>query len=73
MSIGANLKRVRMKAGLNQTELAQRVGVTQSMIAQIERGTKAMTMELGRELAKALSVQVEEFLRDEQSSGAEDD
>lgn len=65
MSIGANLKRVRLEAGLNQTELAEKVGVTQSMIAQIERGTKAMTMELGRELAEALNVQVGEFLKNE--------
>lgn len=62
MSIGENLRRLRLNAGLSQSELAETVGVTQPMIAQVERGTKALTLELGSELATALKVQVTEFL-----------
>lgn len=69
MSIGANLKRVRTKAGLSQSELAELVGVTQSMIAQVERGTKALTLELGREIAIALNIQIGEFLKEAPDNG----
>lgn len=64
MSIGANLKRLRSDRGMSQTELAAAVNVTQPMIAQIERGTKALTMELGKEIAEVLKVSVNELLAD---------
>lgn len=62
MSIGTNLKRIRKDKGMSQQELAEAVGVTQSMIAQIERGTKALTMELGKEIAKVLEVKIDKLL-----------
>ena len=49
---------------MSQTELAEAVNVTQSMIAQIERGTKSLTMELGKEVSEALKVSVNELLED---------
>lgn len=64
MSIGANLKRLRTDKGMSQTELAGAVNVTQSMIAQVERGTKALTMELGKEISEVLGVSVNELLED---------
>lgn len=64
MSIGANLKRLRTDKGLSQTELAEAVNVTQPMIAQIERGTKSLTMELGKEISEVLKVSVNELLED---------
>ena len=64
MSIGANLKRLRTNKGISQLELATAVNVTQPMIAQIERGTKALTMELGKEIAEVLKVSINELLED---------
>lgn len=64
MSIGGNLKRLRTDRGLSQKELADKVNVTQSMIAQIERGTKAMTMELGKEISEALKIPINELLEE---------
>lgn len=64
MSIGANLKRLRTDKGMSQTELAGAVNVTQSMIAQVERGTKALTMELGKKISEVLGVSVNELLED---------
>lgn len=64
MSIGANLKRLRMDKNMSQAELAESVNVTQSMIAQIERGTKALTMELGREISEVLEVPINELLKE---------
>lgn len=62
MSIGANVRRLRKEKGISQTELAEAVHVTQSMIAQIERGTKALTMELGMEISEALGVSINALL-----------
>lgn len=64
MSVGTNLKRIRNKAGISQTELAEIVGVTQSMIAQAERGTRSLTLELGREIAIALNIHIDELLEE---------
>lgn len=62
-SVGDNIKMYRKQRGLTQEQLAQQVGVTHSMICQIERGTKAATMQLGKEIADALDVSVEELLK----------
>lgn len=64
MSIGENLKRLRTDKGMSQLELAKAVGVTQPMIAQLERGTKALTMELGKDISNALNVAINELLED---------
>lgn len=70
MSIGGNLKRLRIDRGLSQKELANKVNVTQPMIAQIERGTKAMTMELGKEISEVLKIPIDELLK-ETTAGTE--
>ena len=63
MSIGENIKRIRLERGLTQKQLAEIVGVTSPMITQIERGTRHATMELGKEIADALSCDINEFYR----------
>lgn len=40
VSIGENLKRMRLKCGMTQTELARKVNVDNSLICQFERGQK---------------------------------
>lgn len=64
MSIGANLKRLRTEKGMSQEELASSVNVAQPMIAQIERGTKALTMELAKEVLKVLGATVDDLWDD---------
>lgn len=63
MSVGSNIKHLRMMNGLSQEELADKVNVTKSMISQIERGTKNLTMELGEELAKVLGCDIRDFVK----------
>lgn len=63
MSIGQNLKRLRNEKGISQSELAAGVGISQPMIAQVERGTKSLTLELGKEIADYLGATVDELLR----------
>lgn len=61
MSIGTNLKRLRTEKGMSQAELAKAVNITQPMVAQIERGTKALTMELGKDITEVLEISIEEL------------
>ncbi|MDO4302115.1 MAG: helix-turn-helix transcriptional regulator [Clostridia bacterium] len=63
MSVGSNIKFLRMMKGLSQEELAERVNVTKSMISQIERGTKNLTMELSVELARELGCDIRDFVK----------
>lgn len=63
MSIGENLRRLRMSKSLSQQDLSVKVGVNQSMIAQLERGTKSMTLALANEISKVLNCKIEDFLK----------
>ena len=61
MSIGENIRNIREGRGIAQVELAGQVGVTQSMLCQIERGTKACSMQMGADIARALGCTVMEL------------
>lgn len=61
MNIGENVKKFRTDKGMLQTELAEKIGVTQPMICMIERGTKAPSMQLGKQIADALGVSVDKL------------
>lgn len=63
MSIGENLKRIRLERGMTQEHLAAAVGVSIPMISQAERGTKTITLPLANEIATVLGCRVEDFLR----------
>lgn len=65
MNIGKNIKIMRIKAGLQQVELAEKLGVSQSMICQIERGTKSCTMQLGAEIAEVLGCTIGDLMTDD--------
>ena len=58
LSIGERIAKLREVANLSQRDLAQMVGVSYSMIAQIERGTKTVSLQLGKAIAKALDVDI---------------
>ena len=60
--VGANIKKIRVSAGLTQLQLAKKVGVSKPMICQIERGTKIPTVILAKEIADALNVNINELL-----------
>ncbi len=64
MSIGANVKHLRTEKEMSQEELAQAVGVSRAMIAQVERGTKSLTLALGKEIADVFGVPINELLED---------
>lgn len=68
MNIGKNIKLLRIKADMQQVELANRLGISQSMLSQIERGTKACSMQLGADIAEALDCKVEDLLAENESA-----
>ena len=68
MSVGENIKRIRLERKMTQEQLAEIIGVTRPMITQIERGTKSARMELGKEIADALSCDINEFYRSDSVS-----
>lgn len=64
MSIGENIRNLRLNKGLTQSELGEEINVHQSMIAQIERGTKIPTILLSREIAKILNCTIDDLLKE---------
>ncbi len=62
-NIGNNLKEIRLVRNLTQDELAEKVKVSQAMIAQLERGTKSLSVPLGKEIAKVLNCSLEDLAK----------
>lgn len=58
MGMGERIADYRKRANLTQKELAQKAGVSGGMIGQIERGTKTVSLQLGKTLAKILKVDI---------------
>lgn len=63
MSVAENVCKLRTEKGMTQQELADKIGVSRQMIGQIERGSKLPTIVLGRDIAVALGVGVEDLLK----------
>ena len=40
MSVGANIRRIRERNGMTQSELADKAGITQAMLCWIEQGNR---------------------------------
>ncbi|HEX2079403.1 MAG TPA: helix-turn-helix transcriptional regulator [Longimicrobium sp.] len=57
LTIARNVFRLRVRAGITQTELARRVGTSQPRIAQIESAQANVTVDTLDRIAAAFSVQ----------------
>lgn len=62
MSVGENIRVLRERSGMSQAQLAEKAGVSQAMMCQIERGTKNPSLQVGKEIARALNVTIESLL-----------
>ncbi len=62
MSVGENIKQLRMQNNMTQSELANAVCVTVSMISQIERDVKTPTILLARDIANVFSCKTDDLL-----------
>lgn len=58
------IRALRKKAGLTQAELGERVGLHQTQIGNLENGSRNLTLEWARRLAKALDARVIDLLDD---------
>ena len=57
-----NVKKLRLKAGLTQTELALAIGVTQKEISRWETGSRTPQVETFASICKALNVSADVLL-----------
>jgi len=70
-SINEKIKRIRLEAGVNQAVVARSAGLKQSSYASIEKGdTKAISIEVGRGIAKALGLSFNELFEIELSENS---
>lgn len=72
MSIGENIRRLRIAAGLTQKEIAGKVGVCTSTVTQWELGMSAPRMSRVDTIAKALGVSSGEIVEDWRNEGLAD-
>ncbi len=63
-TVGANLRRYRKENDITQDELSEKVGISTSFCANLERGSKAMSMYVLRDLADALGITADYLLYD---------
>lgn len=64
MTVGQNIKRLRIRAGLSQEELAQKIGKTRSMISQYESDRYLPRMGTVERLAAAFGVKKSEIIEE---------
>ncbi len=64
MSVGTNVRKMRLERNMTQEKLGKEVSVSTQMISQVERGTKSLTMELAKELADFFGCKTDDFLKD---------
>ena len=64
MTVGQNIRRLRERAGMSQSELARRIGKTRSMISQYECDMYAPRMGTVEKLAAALNCKKSEIIDD---------
>jgi DNA-binding transcriptional regulator YiaG len=60
--IGNLLAAARLKAGLNQAEIAEQLGIRQNMVSDYERGRRTLSAAMAKRFSAALRVK-EEHLR----------
>lgn len=63
MSIGENVRSKRIALKLTQKELADAVGVDKAMICQIERGSKTLSMPLGKQIAEIFKCSLDSLVK----------
>jgi len=61
--VGENLRKIRIKIGLTQEEVALRSGLSQGYINQLESGKRMFTQKSLEQIAKALKIPIIDFFR----------
>jgi transcriptional regulator with XRE-family HTH domain len=63
---GAAIRRRRLEAALTQEQLAESARIHPTYVSMVERGVKNPTLDVADRLARALSVPLQEIIRDVQ-------
>lgn len=61
-SVGANIRRMRLRAGISQAELARRLDVSRASVANWETGMTCPRLRTALALADALGCKAEDFM-----------
>ena len=59
----ALLRRIRLEAGLTQTQVSHRLGLPQSFVSKYESGTRRLDLLDLRRVCRALGISLAEFVR----------
>ena len=65
MTFGQNLKAIRKRMKLTQTEMAEWIGISQSYLADIEHNRKNISLAVVLRIAKGLNISVNELINDD--------
>lgn len=65
--VGARIKELRLRRGLNKNALANLAGVSPSYIYQLEEGSKSPTVEYLSHICWGLNITLEEFFKAEKN------
>jgi transcriptional regulator with XRE-family HTH domain len=68
--VGENLKKMRLRMGLTQEEVALRSGLSQGYINQLENGKRMFTQKSLEQIAKGLNVALIDFFEGEKREEA---
>jgi transcriptional regulator with XRE-family HTH domain len=60
---GLRIRKLRMKRGLSQVEMAHRFGIDRSHISDLERGKKSVCLPMLEVLSKGFEISVSELMR----------
>lgn len=69
MDIGETIKNLRTKNNLTQSELAEKIGIARASLCQIERGTRTISLPLGKQIADVFGCTVDDLIMDKASGG----
>lgn len=61
--LGENLRRIRSKAGISQSDVAKSLGVSRGFVSDIENGKRNPTLATIARIAKAINVETEELFK----------
>jgi len=66
MTVGEHIRRERLAAGLNQTDLGRRIGIAQVEVSRYETGRVEPSLRSLRRIAAALGIEPGELLAEEE-------
>ena len=69
MSVGENIRRIRLEKGITQMWLADKAGITQAMLCQIEREHKNPSIQVGKAIADAMHISMDDLFEREEKKG----